>query len=154
MSSESNFSFTTKIAGTDLFTVRGDNYDEFLQNLTLAGSVAGVSTLINHLDGTATTPVATTEAAIDLVQSTFPGSTVVDSGTGFNPVPPTPAPWDQPLAAPAAPARGCPHGEMIKRTGTSAKGEWRAFFCPTPKDTPGQCSPVFAKKGSPEWASF
>lgn len=154
MSSESNFSFTTKIAGTDLFTVRGDTYDEFLQNLTLAGSVSGIATLINHLDGSATTPVGNTEAAINLVQATFPGSTVIDAGAGFSPVPPAPAAWDQPMAPPASPARGCPHGEMIKRTGTSAKGEWRAFFCPTPKDTPGQCAPVFAKKGSPEWSSF
>lgn len=152
MSSESNFSFTTKIAGTDLFTVRGDTYDEFLQNLTLAGSVSGIATLINHLDGTATTPVATMEAAIDLVQTTFPGSTVIDSGAGFNPIPPA-APAAAPQAV-AQPARACAHGEMIKRTGTSAKGEWRAFFCPTPKDTPGQCSPIFAKKGSPEWNSF
>lgn len=40
----------------------------------------------------------------------------------------------------------CTHGDMVRREGTSAKGPWGAFFCPTPKGTPGQCDPIFDKR--------
>lgn len=33
----------------------------------------------------------------------------------------------------------CPHGQRVYRTGQGAKGPWQAYFCPTPKGTPGQC---------------
>jgi hypothetical protein len=49
----------------------------------------------------------------------------------------------------------CAHGQMVKRTGVGAKGEWRAWFCPTPKGTEGQCAPAFANRGNPtEWNAF
>lgn len=141
MSSESNFSFTTKINGNDLFTVRGDTYDAFLANLVNAGSVNGVKVLIDALDGK--TSEVTYEQAINNVTAVFgqPAS------TSFEPV--------APAVTPASDSdKSCPHGVMIKRTGSGAKGEWRAFFCPTPKDTPGQCTPIFAKRGTAEWNSF
>ena len=52
-------------------------------------------------------------------------------------------------AAPAAPQQVdggemCEHGAMVRRTGTHAvKGPWVGYFCPTPKDTPGQCKARF-----------
>lgn len=52
-------------------------------------------------------------------------------------------------AAPSAPAaapqggKSCVHGAMVFRSGTSAKGPWSAYFCPTPKGTQGQCAPEF-----------
>jgi hypothetical protein len=57
---------------------------------------------------------------------------------------PGPAPqWAGPVA-PAAnagpPAPQCQHGEKVYRTGTGSKGPWRAWFCPSPKGTPDQCS--------------
>lgn len=148
MSSESNFSFTTKINGNDLFTVRGDTYDAFLANLVNAGSVAGVKVLLSALDGEDLSNVAPVsyEQAMNNVTAVFGQP----ANTSFEPV--------APAGIPAPPAsdldKSCSHGVMIKRTGNGAKGEWRAFFCPTPKDTPGQCSPVFAKRGSAEWNSF
>jgi hypothetical protein len=150
VSSESNFSFTTKINGNDLFTVRGDTYDEFLSHLVTAGSVAGVKVLLSALDGDETgayTPVPGMKEAVNVVQSVFPGSTVVDP---FAPI--APAVVSQPAVDSSD--KSCSHGVMIKRTGNGAKGEWRAFFCPTPKDTPGQCTPIFAKRGTGEWNSF
>ena len=63
--------------------------------------------------------------------------------------------WSQPTQAPQAPAKPlCNHGPRVGRAGSGAKGPWRAYFCPTPKGTPGQCEPVWLKQGSPEWASF
>lgn len=153
MSSESNFSFTTKIAGTDLFTVRGDTYDEFVANLVSASSVHGVKVLVDTLDGV----VPTMEAAVNNVMAAFPDSVAVSAATvgaqpvanfdSFQPTPP-------PMMAAAPAGKQCAHGVMITRKGQSAKGEWRAHFCPTPKDTPGQCAPIFAKRGTPDWDSI
>ncbi len=43
----------------------------------------------------------------------------------------------------------CDHGWMEYKSGQGAKGPWSAYFCPTPKNTPGQCKPVDAKTGKP-----
>ena len=60
----------------------------------------------------------------------------------------------QPQAAPVTPTgfgatsdggRQCVHGAMTYRTGNGAKGPWQAYFCPTPKGTPGQCDPQFIR---------
>lgn len=154
MSSESNFSFTTKIAGTDLFTVRGDSYDELVTNLVAASSVHGVKVLLDLFEGV----VPTMDAAVANVEAAFPGSLAVSAASvGVQPVAnfdsfqPTPPPM---MAAAQPSGKQCAHGVMITRKGQSAKGEWRAHFCPTPKDTPGQCAPIFAKRGTPEWDSI
>lgn len=77
-----------------------------------------------------------------------------------------------PPALPAAPAWGppaapvpghtfaqaaipsCQHGQRAPRSGASAKGPWKAWFCPTPKGTPGQCDATWVKQGTPEWSAF
>lgn len=51
-------------------------------------------------------------------------------------------PQGQNLQAPPS----CIHGERVFREGNGAKGPWAAYFCPTPKDTPGQCKPLFRDK--------
>lgn len=43
---------------------------------------------------------------------------------------------------PAAPM--CDHGARIKRTGTNARGAWTGWFCPLPRDSPGQCKPQYS----------
>lgn len=152
MSSESNFSFTTKVNG-DLFTVRGDTYDQFLANLTAASQVAGVMVLVDALEGRASADMA---AAVNTVQAAFPGATTVgaDPFGGWDRTAPAAAPVAPPVASVSVGDKTCKHGVMVKRTGNGAKGEWRAFFCPTPKGTPDQCSAEFASRGTPEWASF
>lgn len=42
-------------------------------------------------------------------------------------------------------AKTCKHGEMTFRTGQSAKGPWKGYFCPSPKGTPDQCEPQFIR---------
>ena len=39
----------------------------------------------------------------------------------------------------------CKHGEMTFRTGQSAKGAWKGYFCPSPKGTADQCEPQFIR---------
>lgn len=139
---EAPFSYTTKV-GSDLLTVRGGSYEEFLANALSLSFVPAIKSLLDILDGN--TAPETTEQAVANVQAAF-GQTA----PSFAPVaPPTVAP-----VAVSANDRTCKHGTMLRRTGTSAKGEWRAFFCPTPKDTPDQCTAIFAKRGTPEWNTF
>nr|SBO90589.1 Phage protein [Nonomuraea gerenzanensis] len=45
---------------------------------------------------------------------------------------------------PGVASKTCQHGEMTYRTGTSAKGAWKAYFCPA-EDKNEQCSPVWVK---------
>jgi len=72
-----------------------------------------------------------------------------------------------PVAATPPPAQGfdanpftsatvpnCAHGPMTARSGASAKGPWKAWMCPTPKGTPGQCAPNFLNRGTPEFNNF
>ena len=144
---EAKFSFTTKVAN-DLLTVRGDTYDEFLANAISLGTVTGIATLIAVLNGDVL-PAAEAQA-VSYVEQGLGASNV----TQFPPQ--TPQGFQQP-SAPVAAAndRFCSHGAMVKRTGVGAKGEWRAWFCPTPKGTEGQCAPAFANRGNPtEWNAF
>lgn len=152
MSSESNFSYTTKI-NNDLLTVRGDTFDEFFKNAISLATVPAISHLVSVLDGSADTqPADPVAAAVN----------VVAAGLGAVPVATPPAdPFGgsfAPVAPPATASAGdrtCSHGVMVKRTGQGAKGEWRAWFCPTPKGTEGQCQPQFANKKNPvEWNQF
>jgi hypothetical protein len=55
----------------------------------------------------------------------------------------------------AAPAQGpavtegqaptCSHGNMTYRTGTSARGPWRAWMCSAPKGAADKCDPIFLR---------
>jgi hypothetical protein len=159
---EARFSFTTKI-GNDLFTVRGDTFDEFQSNAIAAGAVQGIGVLLAALNGElypAATALATANVAAGLgaqpVQPSYPNGAAPGDpfGGSF-----TPQQGYTPSAATPPPVtagtKTCQHGQMVKRTGVGAKGEWRAWFCPTPKGTEGQCSPAFADKRNPsEWNAF
>lgn len=40
----------------------------------------------------------------------------------------------------------CKHGEMKEVKGFKNGKAWAGFFCPTPKNTPDQCPPVWPRK--------
>jgi hypothetical protein len=56
-----------------------------------------------------------------------------------------------PVAAAAQPqvvegqAPTCSHGNMTYRTGTSARGPWRAWMCSAPKGAVDKCDPIFLR---------
>jgi len=56
-----------------------------------------------------------------------------------------------PVVAPAQPqvvegqAPTCSHGNMTYRTGTSARGPWRAWMCAAPKGAADKCDPIFLR---------
>jgi hypothetical protein len=39
----------------------------------------------------------------------------------------------------------CSHGNMTYRTGTSARGPWRAWMCAAPKGAVDKCDPIFLR---------
>ena len=138
MSTESTYVVNVKTSAGTIVTVRGDTAQELANNINEfeENAVAlSVSALEGLLVGTQTpvTPAAVASAL---------GGTIVD--TSFAPVPPPTQ----------AGQMNCSHGTMVKRSGSGAKGEWRGYFCPTPKGTPDQCQPQFLKRGSSEWNNF
>ena len=39
----------------------------------------------------------------------------------------------------------CKHGAMTLKTGTSAKGPWKAWMCPAPKGATDKCEPIWIR---------
>ena len=148
MSNESSFSFTTKIGnGNDLFTVRGDTFDEFLQNATLAYQVPAVKFVIDMLSG------AEIDRAVSVIQDTLGGSVVAAAAPAFNnvvaaTVTPTPAPA-------TVNGRTCTHGVMSARQGVGKDGKtWRGYMCPAPQGATDKCKNVYIYPNQPEWHTF
>ena len=69
-------------------------------------------------------------------------------------VAPAPAPGFDANPFASATVPNCAHGPMTARSGSSAKGPWKAWMCPTAKGTPGQCAPNFLNRGTPEFNNF
>lgn len=139
MSSESNYSFTTKI-GNDLFTVRGDDFATFIANLASAEAVPGVHHLVDVLNGVVPSNISAEVAAVAAVTSAFPDSTVT--------------------SAPAIPnasigGRSCAHGKMTPKQGTGKDGKiWRGFFCNAAQGAPDKCKNIYIYPSMPEWHTF
>jgi hypothetical protein len=143
--SEKNYVVNVKTTAGTIITVRADSAEELATNI--GGLVSqGLNDHVNALEelftGKGNAPVV--NSAVATVTEALGGEVI--SETKFAP--------KAPPSAPVVGGKTCIHGAMVKRTGNGAKGEWRAFFCPTPKDTEGQCKPVFANRGSAEWQSF
>ena len=82
-----------------------------------------------ELHGTMAVAPAPTVAA---VAQAFGGTPVV-----------TPAPAQPAVVEGQAPT--CKHGNMTYRTGTSARGPWRAWMCSAPKGAADKCDPIFLR---------
>ena len=39
----------------------------------------------------------------------------------------------------------CKHGAMAYKTGTSSKGTWQGWMCPTPKGAPDKCDTIWVR---------
>jgi hypothetical protein len=149
MSSESNFSFTTKVDG-DLFTVRGDTFAEFTSHVSEASGSFAMSNLLNILNQEAH---VSTEQAVATVTQAFPATQVISDSYNapvtppvqtFAPVPPPQA------AAPAAPPQGvktCAHGPMkLQPAGISKKtgNPYNAFWACQWPERAEQCKAISA----------
>lgn len=120
---------TTKIQvnyGRDgvLVNVYADNQGELE---TLLASVQDLSSLINSVNGSLRATPAPTVAS---VAESFNASSVSE------PVQPQVVEGQAPT---------CKHGNMAYRTGTSARGPWRAWMCAAPKGAVDKCDPIFLR---------
>jgi len=122
---------TTKIQvnyGKDgvLVNVYADNQGELE---TLLASVQDLSSLINSVNGSLRGTPAPTVAS---VAEAFGGQPVI-----------TPPPAQPQVVEGQAPT--CKHGNMTYRTGTSARGPWKAWMCSAPKGAVDKCDPIFLR---------
>ena len=73
-----------------------------------------------------------------------PAPTVAAVAQAFGGTPvATPAPAQPQVVEGQAPT--CKHGNMTYRTGTSARGPWRAWMCSAPKGAADKCDPIFLR---------
>jgi hypothetical protein len=146
---EKNYVVNVKTKAGTIVTARGDSAEELVANindLVAQGANDAIATLEELFTGVSAPRVLATDP-VAIVQASLGGEVVPE--VAFAPkAPPAQA------SAPSGSDKMCIHGAMVKRTGNGAKGEWRAFFCPTPKGTADQCSPTFANRNTPEWNSF
>jgi hypothetical protein len=120
---------TTKIQvnyGRDgvLVNVYADNQGELE---ILLASVQDLSSLINSVNGS--------------LRAT-PAPTVASVAESFN-ASPVSEPVQPQVVEGQAPT--CKHGNMTYRTGTSARGPWRAWMCAAPKGAVDKCDPIFLR---------
>jgi hypothetical protein len=47
--------------------------------------------------------------------------------------------------APSGGGNTCKHGAMTYKTGTSTKGPWQGWMCPTPKGAPDKCDTIWVR---------
>jgi hypothetical protein len=144
VSSESNYSFTTKL-GNDLFTVRADTFDELVVNLSNVTNVAGVKHLVDVLTGAAPQAIPVEQAAVANVTSVFNADVVS--------APATPAATVS--GTPSITGRSCNHGPMTPRQGTGKDGKiWRGYFCGAAKEATDKCKNIYIYPSMPEWHTF
>jgi len=141
---EPRHKFTVKI-GDQLRTIQGYTLEEYVEARNeLIAEMSGDAEVVAlaRAAGTAATLVAGNTVAPAAPMTQAPPSAAW-------PAAPAPAP-----AVANATAPQCAHGPRTGRSGTGAKGPWKAWFCPTPKGTPDQCEAIFLNRNSPDWNSF
>lgn len=132
---------SSKLPDGRIFVVGGDDVDSFENNLRAILGPEKVQDVLGEM-AASLSGAGTTAQAVANIQNAFPGATVDH----------TAHPTQGAQLAPAS--RSCPHGTLTPRTGSGAKGPWKGFFCPSPKGTPDQCSPVFIQRNDPAWNTF
>jgi hypothetical protein len=88
----------------------------------------------------ALTAIANVTPEINAVETLYNAQGALKQALGATPV-------EQPRisSASAENKKTCKHGEMTFRNGSSAKGPWKGYFCPSPKGTADQCEPQFIR---------
>ena len=88
----------------------------------------------------ALTAIANVTPEINAVETLYNAQGALKAALGATPV-------EQPRisSASAENKKTCKHGEMTFRNGSSAKGPWKGYFCPSPKGTADQCEPQFVR---------
>lgn len=123
--------------GNDLINLRADNPEEFKS--IAEWTVENAALFVN------------VQAALAAVPPALAGN-VTKTQVVNDPPQAQQGGWAQPqtqqppsFAQPNNQGPACQHGPMVFREGVGAKGPWKAYFCPTPKGTPGQCAAQFQR---------
>lgn len=128
--------------GNDLINLRADNADEF--KAIAEWTIANAALFVQVQQALSSVPPSLAGNVSHVAVQEEPQAPAPQQNGGWGaPQQQAPPQFSQP--ATAGPV--CQHGPMVYREGTSAKGPWKGHFCPTPKGTPGQCPPQFAKRG-------
>jgi hypothetical protein len=137
MSSESTFVANVKTKKGTIVTVRGDDFDSFVGNISAA--VAGnIDNVIGALEEQMLGTEAVAETNINYAARAL-GATVVESRDTFAPVPPP----TQTTQSPSAPAAVCAHGPMVRRTAGKGPRAGKDFWaCTAAQYAPDKCKPV------------
>jgi hypothetical protein len=130
-----NFQVSSKLNDGRIFVIAADTFADFKTHLTDVLGPEGVDKVLGTM-ATSLEGAPSFEQAVSNVTAAIPGASPVST----------------PSTAPVG--RSCKHGPMTKRSGSSAKGPWKGYMCPTPKGTPDQCEPTFLKRNEPEWSTF
>ena len=137
MSTEPMHKITVKI-GDSLRTVQADTHEEFVEQLELAHE--------------------SLQQCYDLMVAARAVGNVaapVQAAATATPVTPSAAPSDAPSAfANAAIPTGPDGTPRIAKSGTSAKGPWKAWMTVAKKGEPGYAEPIWIRRGTPEWNNF
>ena len=118
----------------DLINLRADNPEEF--KAIAEWVIENAHLLVN------------VQTALNGVPPALAGSVTKTQVVQDNP--PQQGSWAQPqgqapsFANPASAAPSCRHGERTFREGKSAKGPWKAYFCPS-RDRNDQCDAQWVK---------
>jgi hypothetical protein len=100
-----------------------------------AQDVKDLETGLNDLGMVAALIKAT---AADLGGGNATAAAVQNIQTQFNATP-VAAPVEQPGA------KTCKHGAMSFKSGTSARGAWQGYMCPSPKGDPSKCETIWVR---------
>ena len=137
-----NFQVSSKLPDGRIFVIAGETIAEFTANLNAALGDVDTEGLLTTMAQSLTGAPLNGVQAVSNVRDAFPGAQIDH----------TAHPTGGSTHAPSG--RTCKHGSMSQRTGSGAKGPWKAYMCPSPKGTPDQCEPIWLRRNDPEWSSF
>jgi hypothetical protein len=137
-----NFQVSSKLPDGRIFVVAGETFTDFCAALESAVGIEESQEVLKTMAQSITGAPTNAVQAVSNVREAFPGAQIDH----------TAHPTGGPNLGPTG--RTCKHGQMSTRTGSGAKGPWKAYMCPSPKGTPDQCEPIWLRRNDPEWSSF
>jgi hypothetical protein len=139
-----NFQVSSKLPDGRIFVVASETYVGFCEALESVVGVQESQDLLTEMGKSLVGSPSNASQAVENIRAAFPNAQVDH----------TAHPTQTPASTAGPSSKSCKHGMMSQRTGSGAKGPWKAYMCPSPKGTPDQCEPVWLRRGDAEWNSF
>lgn len=138
-----NFQVSSKLPDGRIFVVASETYAGFCEALESAVGLQESQDLLSEMAKSLAGAPSNLSQATENIRAAFPNAQVDHTAHPTQ------------TATTVAPAgKSCKHGVMSQRTGSGAKGPWKAYMCPSPKGTPDQCEPVWIRRNDPDWNAF